>query len=42
MVGELKAPGINNIVLLTHYGCGNELELAASVDGADVIIGGNS
>ena len=42
MVDELRASGINHIVLLTHYGYGNELELAASIDGADVIIGGDS
>ena len=42
MVDELKASGIDHIILLTHYGYGNELELAASIDGADVIIGGDS
>lgn len=42
MVDELKASGVNHIILLTHYGYENELELAASIDGADVIIGGDS
>ena len=42
MVNELKASGINHIILLTHYDYGNELELAATIDGADVIIGGDS
>ncbi len=42
MVDELKASGINHIVLLTHYGYGNGLELAASIDGVDFIIGANS
>merc|ERR1712070_480074 len=42
MVDELKASGIDHIILLTHYGYENELEIAASIDGADVIIGGDS
>ena len=42
MVDELAASGIDHIILLTHYGYGNELELAAMIDGVDVIIGGDS
>lgn len=42
MVNELTASGIDHIILLTHYGYENELELAATIDGVDVIIGGDS
>lgn len=42
MVDELTKSGIDHIILLTHYGYGNELELAATIDGVDVIIGGDS
>ena len=42
MVDELTQSGIDHIILLTHYGYGNELELAATIDGVDVIIGGDS
>ena len=42
MVDELTASGIDHIILLTHYGYRNELELAARIDGVDVIIGGDS
>ena len=38
----LTAKGINKIVLLTHYGLENDLALASSITGADVIIGGDS
>ena len=42
MVDELKQTGIDHIILLTHYGYQNEIELAAKIDGVDVIIGGDS
>ena len=42
MVDELTKSGIDHIILLTHYGYDNELELAAKIDGVDVIIGGDS
>jgi len=42
MVDELTSSGVDHIILLTHYGYGNELDLAARIDGVDVIIGGDS
>lgn len=42
MIDELEASGINKIVLLTHYHYENDLNLAASLSGVDVIIGGDS
>ncbi|MGB2477943.1 MAG: NAD nucleotidase [Paracoccaceae bacterium] len=42
MVNELKEAGVNRIVIMAHYGYKNELELAAKIDGVDVIIGGDS
>lgn len=41
-VDELSAMGIDNIVLVTHYGYGNDLALARAVTGVDAIIGGDS
>ncbi|MEZ5298921.1 MAG: 5'-nucleotidase C-terminal domain-containing protein [Ilumatobacteraceae bacterium] len=41
-VDELAAKGIDNIVLVTHYGYENDLALAAQVTGVDAIIGGDS
>lgn len=42
MIDELKQSGIDHIILLTHYGYENELDLAATIDGVDAIIGGDS
>ena len=42
MVDELTASGVDHIILLTHYGYENDLNLAASITGVDVIIGGDS
>tara|TARA_B100001057_G_scaffold481237_1_gene555024 strand:+ start:1412 stop:3202 length:1791 start_codon:yes stop_codon:yes gene_type:complete len=42
IVNELKKSGVKHIILLTHYGYKNELELASTIDGVDVIIGGDS
>ena len=41
-VGELEERGIEVIVALTHLGYERDLELAGSVDGIDVIVGGHS
>lgn len=41
-VDELSAMGIDNIVLVTHYGYANDLALARAVTGVDAIIGGDS
>ncbi|WP_328190023.1 NAD nucleotidase [Marinobacter sp. OP 3.4] len=42
MIDELAEDGVNKIILLTHYQYQNDLELAASLNGVDVIIGGDS
>lgn len=48
MVAEFEAMGVNKIVALTHIGfddnaaMDNDQELAAKVDGIDVIVGGHS
>jgi len=41
-VQDLEAMGVNKIIALTHLGYERDLELAASVHGIDVIIGGHS
>jgi len=41
-IDELKAQGVNHIVLLTHYQYKNDMALAQSLRGADVIVGGDS
>jgi len=41
-VDELGGLGINNIVLVTHYGYDNDLALASAVSGVDAIVGGDS
>ena len=41
-VGALEDAGINKIILLTHVGYTVDQELAASVPGVDVIVGGHS
>lgn len=41
-VDLLEARGINKIVLLSHFGYGNDLNLSQHVSGVDVIIGGHS
>lgn len=38
----LKAKGVTKVVLLTHLGNQRDLELAAQVNGIDVIVGGHS
>ena len=41
-VDKLQVMGIDNIVLVTHYGYQNDLALAQAVTGVDAIIGGDS
>ena len=41
-VAELEAEGINKIILLSHVGLAKDKEIAAAVDGIDVIVGGHS
>lgn len=42
VVGELEAKGVNKIILLTHIGYDEDLRLARTMPGIDVIIGGHS
>ena len=42
MIEELEMDGVNKIILLTHIGYENDLELASLLTGADVIVGGHS
>lgn len=41
-VADLKARGVEHIVLLTHLGLDRDLELAARVEGVDVVVGGHT
>jgi 5'-nucleotidase len=41
-VARLEAEGINKIILLSHVGLPRDQEIAAAVDGIDVIVGGHS
>jgi 5'-nucleotidase len=41
-VKEIEAQGINKIVLLSHVGYPRDKQIAAAVDGVDVIVGGHS
>lgn len=41
-VGSLEALGVNKIVVLSHLGYQEDLKLAQSVNGIDVVIGGHS
>ncbi|BCN26073.1 bifunctional metallophosphatase/5'-nucleotidase [Vibrio alfacsensis] len=41
-VEQIHRAGINNIILLSHLGYDNDLELAAKVDGIGIIVGGHS
>src|SRR5690606_12952126 len=42
IVAEIEGQGINKIVLLSHVGYHRDQEIAAAVDGIDVIVGGHS
>ncbi|CAH0341764.1 5'-nucleotidase C-terminal domain-containing protein [Rhizobium sp. CECT 9324] len=41
-VKEIEAAGVNKIVLLSHVGYIKDQQIAAAVDGIDVIVGGHS
>lgn len=41
-IDELKASGVNKIVLLTHVGLDNDKAYAAQLSGVDIVIGGDS
>ena len=41
-IDDLSAFGVDNIVLVTHYGYGNDLALASQLRGVDAIVGGDS
>lgn len=41
-VKDVEAQGVNKIVLLSHVGYVKDKEIAAAVDGIDVIVGGHS
>ncbi|MEO0544824.1 MAG: 5'-nucleotidase C-terminal domain-containing protein [Pseudomonadota bacterium] len=41
-VAELEAEGVNKIILLSHVGLPRDKEIAAAVEGIDVIVGGHS
>lgn len=41
-VDKMKEQGINKIILLSHAGYNSDVELAKSVEGIDVIIGGHT
>lgn len=41
-VAEMEGEGINKIVLLSHVGFPKDQQIAAAVDGIDVIVGGHS
>ncbi|GLP98000.1 bifunctional metallophosphatase/5'-nucleotidase [Paraferrimonas sedimenticola] len=41
-VDELKAQGINHIIMLSHIGLDRDLRVARSVNGVDLIVGGHT
>ncbi|WP_223671161.1 NAD nucleotidase [Kangiella shandongensis] len=41
-IDELQEMGVNKIVVMTHYQYQNDIELAKSLSGVDVIVGGDS
>lgn len=41
-IDKMKGQGINKIILLSHAGNGDDVKLAKSVEGIDVIIGGHT
>jgi 5'-nucleotidase/UDP-sugar diphosphatase len=41
-VSRMEAEGINKIILLSHVGIARDQEIAAAVDGIDLIVGGHS
>ena len=42
VIADLEAQGINKIILLSHIGYVDDQELAAGIDGIDIIVGGHS
>ena len=42
VIGQLETDGINKIIVLSHVGIDRDREIAAAVDGIDVIVGGHS
>jgi 5'-nucleotidase len=42
MIAELAEAGVNKIIALSHMGMSRDMEIAAAVDGVDVIVGGHS
>jgi 5'-nucleotidase len=42
LIEELKADGVDKIVALSHMGMSRDTEIAAAVDGIDVVVGGHS
>ncbi len=42
LIEKLEASGANKIVVLSHMGMSRDMEIAAAVDGIDVIVGGHS
>jgi 5'-nucleotidase / UDP-sugar diphosphatase len=41
-VADLQGQGVNKIIALTHVGYNKDKEIAAAVDGIDVVVGGHS
>ena len=41
-VADLEGQGVNKIILVSHVGYKKDMEIAAAVDGIDVIVGGHS
>ena len=41
-VDKLTGEGVNKVILLSHYGYGGDLSMAAATTGVDVIVGGHS
>lgn len=41
-VAEMEAEGVNKVILVSHVGLNRDKEIAAAVDGIDVIVGGHS
>jgi 5'-nucleotidase len=41
-VDELKAKGIDRIIVLSHYGYDNDVEMAGKLTDVDIIVGGDS
>ncbi|MFT6657145.1 bifunctional metallophosphatase/5'-nucleotidase [Maritalea sp.] len=42
LISKLNGDGVNKIILLTHIGISSDIELATSISGIDVIVGGHS